>query len=369
MKKRKVIKQITVLLTCACIASACLVTTAFAAGGVSVSDTYVEIEKGQTAYVSVSANHAAGAYRISTGGPVSASGSGWLDESSVTVGIYGAGAGDGIVSIEFYDLATLDAEDLSGTTLTVSVHVYEPQEVYVPQKGQTDYEPEPSEEAEKGKRTVTIDGTEYTVLNDLAGIEKPKGFTEGESAYNDEKVKVLLAGSDLTLYVLKKKDGGVSFFTYDEKTKKFEKPKTYMQHKLTYYLLDVPEKEEAPEGYLSKDVKVGEHTVKGFVPELKDKADFCYVRAMQDGVCGYYAFDTKEGSIQRAVGMEEAIDADAKVKKVEEAAAKAAKEALQTEKTLKIILLAAAAVFIILNVVIILLAVRLHRQKQKTETE
>ncbi|MDO4735327.1 MAG: hypothetical protein Q4A51_08705, partial [Lachnospiraceae bacterium] len=209
------------------------------------------------------------------------------------------------------------------------------------------------------KLKVTVDGAEYSVLKDFAGIELPKGFTEADGTYNGEKVRVLTFGKDLTLYVLKKTDdGSIIFRTYNEKDKKFEAPKTLVQNKITYYLLDIPEGEKAPEGYTEKDLKIGDYTVKGYVADSKTYEDFYYIRALSDGTAGYYAYDTKQGSIQRCMSLDEALNANELIKQMQEEAEKEALKAAKTEKMLKILLLAAAVIVVGLIVALIIVAAK-----------
>lgn len=361
-------KTIIGVVLAAFLASTIFVVPTFAAGGAYVSDTYVEVAEGSTAYISVGVENAAGSYSVSADGCVSANGGGWLDNETATIGIFGSSPGSGTVTIYFDTLATYDEEAKDGTTLTVSVNVYTPEDGYTPDKGEDGAEEEKEEETTKAedadKLKVTIDGAEYTVVKDLSGFELPKGFTETDGSYNGEKIKVLSFGNELTLYVLKKNDdGSIVFKVYDEKSKKFEDPKSIAQNKVQYFLLDIPADVAAPEGYTAKDVQVADYTVKGFVADDKTYEDFYYVRALADGTAGYYSFDIKQGSIQRCMSLEGALNSNEMVKAMQEEAQQAAAKAARQAKLMKILLLAAAVIIVGLLVAVIILAVKNKKKR------
>ena len=367
IKRLKFQKRIIGIMLAACVASVIFAIPVYAAGA-SV-DSNAEVAEGSHTTIYVGADNAAGAYNISYSGNISASmlGEGWVDNSSEGIDVFGASAGSGTVTVTFYDLVTQDGQELTADgplTYTVSINVYTPEGGYTPDKGGDDGAQPAEQETTTAdpnadKLKVTVDGAEYTVLKDLASIELPKGFTEADGTYNGEKVKVLTFGKELTLYVLKKTDdGSVIFRTYDEKNKKFEAPKTLVQNKITYYLLDIPADEKAPEGYTAKDLKIGDYTIKGYVADSKSYEDFYYIRALTDGTAGYYAYDTKEGSIQRCVSLDEALNANEIIKQMQEEAEEAALKAEKTAKLLKLLLLAAAVIIVGLIVALIIVAVK-----------
>ncbi len=366
IKSLKQKKRIIGIMLAACLASVIFATPTFAAGSAYVSQTYVDVAEGGHVTVMLTADNAAGSYSVSSSGSASANGGGWLENESVSLDIYGASVGSGSVTIYLNDFATFDEEVISDP-ITITVNVYEPEGGYTPDKGGDDggEQQQPAEEEtttadpNADKLKVTVNGAEYTVLKDLANIELPKGFTEADGTYNGEKVKVLTFGKELTLYVLKKNDdGSIIFRTYNEKDKKFEAPKTLVQNKITYYLLDIPADEKAPEGYTAKDLQIGDYTIKGYVADAKNYEDFYYIRALTDGNAGYYSYDTKQGSIQRCVSLDEALNANEIIKQMQDEADKAATKAAKTEKLLKIILLAAAVVIVGLIVALIIVALK-----------
>ena len=284
---------------------------AYADGGAYVSDTYLEIPLGETVYISVGADNAAGQYSVSSSGSVMANDGGWLDGDAATIGVYAASEGDGTVEIYFPSLATYDEDDLDGTTLYVTVHVYAPEGGYTGDYGKSGFDDGTYENPEQPteKLGVWIDDMPYTVLDDLSEVEIPKGFTAADGTYAGEKVKTIKCGDDLVLYVLWNHwDGSIIFRTYDEKTKTFKEPDVITQGGNTYYLLRIPDGIVIPSEYIEKEVTINGKKVTALVSEIKDYADFYYIYAMNNGNKGFYSYDQKEGSLQRVVTLTAAQD-------------------------------------------------------------
>ena len=281
---------------------------AYAYGGAYVSDTYLEIAVGETAYISIGTDNAAGSYSVSSSGSVMANDSGWLEEDAVTIGIYAASEGEGTVEIYFPTLATFDEEELDGTALYVNVHVYTPDGGYNGDygKGLND-EPYENPEQPTEKLGVWIDDEPYSILTDLSEVEIPKGFTEADGMYAGEKVKTVTCGDDLVLYALWNHwDGSVIFRTYDEATKTFKEPDTVTQGNNTYYLLKMQEGTEITADFKEKEVTINGKTVKALVCETKGYEDFYYIYAMNNGNKSFYSYDQKENSMQRVVTLKAA---------------------------------------------------------------
>ena len=85
LKKLIPVVVIAVLLTIICWPG-----KSYAEGGGYVSDSEIEVALGDTAYITVGVDNAAGTYSVSSSGNVMANDSGWLDNDIATIGIYGA---------------------------------------------------------------------------------------------------------------------------------------------------------------------------------------------------------------------------------------------------------------------------------------
>lgn len=349
----------------------------YAAGDFYLSEEYITIREGESYSIAVSSWNAAGKYSVYSSGTASANGGGWLDSGdNAMVTIYGAGVGSGSVTINLDDVATYDSEQLYGSR-TVYVNVIPAESGYAggdrggseqqiaaeetaPEEEQTQAE----EKAETDKRKVTIDNIEYTVLNDLTGIGTPAGFTVKDGKYNGENVKTLNFGKELVIYVLKRTDNGALSYKV-LKGKDFQDPVTVYQSGRMYYILDLEEGFEIPEGYKAKDVKVGNGTVKGFVSGDAKLADFSYARVMKDGETGIYAYDTKEGSLQRAIDILTIDKTKSQVKSPEETAKEL--EAQRKEKALKIGIIDAVVLLMIMAVTAIIIYIK--KKKRRTVSD
>ncbi|MBR5931772.1 MAG: hypothetical protein IKZ95_07085 [Lachnospiraceae bacterium] len=336
---------------------------AYAEGGAYVSDTYLEIELGDTVYISIGTDNAAGTYSVTSYGSVMANDSGWVDDDSpVTIGIYAASVGDGSVTIEFPDLATYDEEDRSGTEFTVTVYVYEPDGGYDGDYGKGGNEepqdPEPVVEQPTEKLGVWVDDQPYSVMTDLSEVEIPKGFTVTDGTYDGEAVKTLTCGNDIVLYALWNHwDGSIIYRTYDQASKSFKEPDAIRQGNNTYYLLKIPEGTEIPEQYQEKEVSINGTNVTALIDGTEGYEDFCYIYAMNNGNKGFYSYDQKEGSLQRVVSLRQKQE-----NKEEPAKTQVKKASVTSSKKIFLIALGIAIIIIIVLFIMLLSARRRARE-------
>ncbi len=348
----------------------------YAAGDFYLSEQYITIREGESYSIAVSSWNAAGKYSVYSDGTASAYGGGWLDSGdNAMITVYGAGVGSGSVTVNLDDVATYDAEQLGGSR-TVYVNVIPAESGYsggdrgggeqqaaaeeaVQEEEQE--QPQAEEKAKTDKRKVVIDNVEYSVLDDLTGIGTPAGFTVKDGKYNGENVKTLTFGKDLVIYVLKRTDNGVLSYKV-LKGKDFQDPVIVYQSGRMYYVLDLEEGYKIPEGYKAKDVKVGNGTVKGFVSGDAKLADFSYARVMKDGETGIYAYDTKEGSLQRAIDILTIDQTKSQVKSPGETAKEL--EAQRKEKALKIGIVDAVVLLMIMAVTAVIIYIK--KKKRRT---
>lgn len=360
LKKILSVFLITVLLTIICWPG-----KSFAAGGAYVSDEYLEIAVGETAYISVGTSNAVGAYSVSSDGCVMANDGGFLDNETAVIGVYGASEGDGGVSVYFSTLATYDEEELDGTSFYIPVHVYAPDGGYTGDYGKNgevaDYNYDDVTQVSDVLNLWLYDEP-YSVLTDLSGFEKPKGFTETDGTFEGEKVKTLNYGSEIVLYALWNHwTGDVILRTYDPATQTFGEPATFKQGNHTYYLLKIPNGTEIPEGYTKAELPLNENKVEALHSDKKGYEDIYYIYAMNDGQSGFYSYDKKEGSLQRSMELKPAQEEEEQPEKAE------TKKSTIFSK--KIFLIALGVAVVIIIVLIILLAVTRKKYKDLTEDD
>jgi hypothetical protein len=100
-----------------------------AAGSVTISNTSLNIKKGDSASFTVNCNNCAGRIDLSSvnSGIATVSPSNtWLDNSSATITIYGVSVGSTYIKVNNTDVTTYDDENISGKSYTINVTVYEP---------------------------------------------------------------------------------------------------------------------------------------------------------------------------------------------------------------------------------------------------
>ncbi|MBR3362014.1 MAG: hypothetical protein IKG39_11805 [Lachnospiraceae bacterium] len=342
----------------------CLPGKSYAAGGAYVSDDYLEIAVGETAYISVGTSNAAGAYSVYGDGCVMANDGGFLDNDAATIGVYGASAGDGVVTVYFSTLATYDEEELDGTTYYVSVHVYAPDGGYTGDYGKSGELPDYNYDEVTQVSDVLnlwLYDEPYSILTDLSGVEKPKGFTETDGTFEGEKVKTLNYGSEIVLYALWNHwTGDVILRTYDPTTQTFGEPAAFNQGNNTYYLLKIPSGTEIPEGYTKTELTLNGNKVEALQSNKEGYEDIYYIYALYDGQSGVYSYDKKEGTLQRTLELKHAQEEEQPEK------AEVKKSPIFSKKIFLIALGAAAVIIIIL---IILLAVTRKKYKDLTEDD
>ncbi len=120
-------KILTGLITFAMLASSICVTS-FAGeavdGSYGVNTTYLALKPGETGYITVSADNAAGRVDWSASGTVSVDGntSAWLDNGSTTIPVTAGSEGTGYITVSPTSIASYDGTELS-SSYTIQVDV------------------------------------------------------------------------------------------------------------------------------------------------------------------------------------------------------------------------------------------------------
>lgn len=178
-------------------------------------------------------------------------------------------------------------------------------------------EPDQSSEPEVNPYETTLDGTTYTVLNDISGITLPTGFSSEKAEYNGSEVDVAKdKDNNYTLYYLKSAGGGnPEPYILSENSNTFERLQYAVFGDKTYIFAETPEDETAPDGYYETAVKIGEFSVKAFAANDTELTDFYYVYCFYENGFRMYRYDSRENVIQRspefkltAVGAEKLPD-------------------------------------------------------------
>jgi len=363
----KQIKKIIPLLLLSIILSLLFSVSVLADGYAYVSDTELNIPVGETVYFSVGISNAASEYSVSSTGAAMANDYGFLDDGeSVAVGVYGASVGNGTVNVVFGSFVDYDDEEGIEQVIEYSLNV----NVYAPDGGYTGDYGKSGELPDYNYDEVTqvsdvlnlwLYDEPYSVLTDLSGVEKPKGFTEADGTFEGEKVKTLNYGSEIVLYALWNHwDGSVILRTYDPATQTFGEPATFKQGSNTYYLLKIPNGTELPEGYTKTELTLNSNKVEALQSGKEGYEDIYFIYALNDGQSGFYSYDKKEGTLQRTVELKPAQEEEQPEK------AEVKKSTIFSKKVFLIALGIAAVIIIVL---IILLAVTRKKYKDLTEDD
>ena len=178
-------------------------------------------------------------------------------------------------------------------------------------------EPDQASEPEVNPYETTLDGTTYTVLNDISGITLPTGFSSEKVEYNGSEVDVAKdKDNNYTLYYLKSAGGGnPEPYVLSENNNTFERLQYAVFGDKTYIFAETPEDETAPDGYYETAVKIGDFSVKAFAANDTELTDFYYVYCFYENGFRMYRYDSRENVIQRspefkltAVGAEKLPD-------------------------------------------------------------
>lgn len=193
---------------------------------------------------------------------------------------------------------TVTAED--GTKKTYIVYV----------KRMTEEETAAYEEEQRDANPllVVINGKDYTISNDLTNVEIPVGFTQGTSTRKEAEITVLNdEHGKYQLCWLVNADGEGAFYSRDEEDN-FKKL-VYINAGGKMYIVENFDIEDIlPDAFLFSTCTIDGTEVRtvNYADEaLKDFNIFnCYV----DGKTAHYRLDTVDGTMQRAVDFDIALE-------------------------------------------------------------
>lgn len=155
--------------------------------------------------------------------------------------------------------------------------------------------------AQFGDVTATVGQTEYRIANYFDEAALPEGF---EPITYDYKGNEVMAGKglekDLLLLYLQDSGGNGGFFIYDEKEDKLTKFIQVMSSSKAIVILPLAPEITSPEGFIQKEVSLGDATVNGWVVDSEAEPEYYLLYAMNwEGEKNFYRYDIKEQTIQR----------------------------------------------------------------------
>lgn len=197
-----------------------------AAGGLSVSPTYLDVVNGSTGSFNVCLNNAAGRVDLAVAGNIAINQSSvFLDEGCTTVVVTGKANGSASVSVTVIDGTTYDDEDITGRKSTVYVNVYTPSDPVTPPSNPKPKTPTTPKENLSGDNSlssltigeyeVTNEGDTYKALvpNDIATIDISVRTTESHATVSGAGKKDLAVGDNTFTVEVTAQNGSVKKYT------------------------------------------------------------------------------------------------------------------------------------------------------------
>ncbi len=155
---------------------------------------------------------------------------------------------------------------------------------------------------------VIIDGDDYTISNDLAGVTIPNGFTQGTATRKESEITVLNDdGGKYQLCWLLSADGVGAWYVRDEEDN-FTRL-VYISTADKFYIVEeLGELATLPEGYKFSERAVDGFTVKAITYTDENLSDFYILNCYTAGTTAYYRLDALEGTMQRAADFDSALE-------------------------------------------------------------
>lgn len=190
--------------------------------------------------------------------------------------------------------------------------------------GETAPEPTTSSDVSKPDETlpenpyrITVDGGYKYMINDYSLITVPDGFSSTVIHVNDIDVPAVTDPvNNVTLVYATDEDGSNGgFYIYDADSGTFSVYRYFMTSSARYVIYDYTEKKISFGDYCYATCEIGGYTFGGFKYADTSFSDFViFYGATADGRKGFYRYDAKDGSVQRAVEFTKAFEAAEKSK-------------------------------------------------------
>ena len=205
---------------------------------------------------------------------------------------------------------------------------------------------------------VNISGKNYEILQQIPVENVFKGFTLTTADFKGNQVQVIKDKSNtITAYFLKESGAeAVAPYTYNAELESFELLKYITVNDTVYVFTDFPEDTVMPSNYYSNFTQIGNFSVKSYLNIDTQLSDFSYVYCLVNGESGLYCYDTKEGTIQRAVNVH-LMDVEASTTPERDDFLSRFNSLTTNGKVLLIAMLIAALCFVVLVIFLIIMAI------------
>ncbi len=205
---------------------------------------------------------------------------------------------------------------------------------------------------------VNISGKNYEILQQIPVENVLKGFTLTTADFKGNQVQVIKDKSNtITAYFLKESGAeAVAPYTYNAELESFELLKYITVNDTVYLFTDFPEDTVMPSNYYSNFTQIGNFSVKSYLNIDTQLSDFSYVYCLVNGESGLYCYDSKEGTIQRAVNVH-LMDVEASTTPERDDFLTRFNSLTTNGKVLLIAMLVAALCFVVLVIFLIIMAI------------
>ncbi len=148
---------------------------------------------------------------------------------------------------------------------------------------------------------VIVDGVDYHIATDISDKGPYEGFALSSAEYKVGQVPVLSdENGKYSLYYLIADDQSVSDWFYKSKDDELKRLNYILIGNRLYIIEKCESDFKAPDGYYSTSYELTTGKVKAFKSDNKSLNDFYVLYCYLNGENGFYIFDSKENTMQRA---------------------------------------------------------------------
>lgn len=218
---------------------------------------------------------------------------------------------------------------------------------------------------------ITVGTDKKYIVTNYKDVSIPYGYELSNYTINGTSMSVMYDKvNDAVLVYATNKDGtGGSYYSMNKESGAFTEYKFFLTGNTQYVALEPEAGVVAPVGYYYAPVEIMGYTVNAFKYDDEAFADFIIFFAQtKDGQTGFYRYDAKDSSVQRAVEFTAALSgnvaADAPAPQNEKSFWQKLTELETKSKT--VLIAGVAAIFLIIAIVVMLI-VNAVKNKKPTE--
>lgn len=242
--------------------------------------------------------------------------------------------------------------------------------IYRASSGETVPDPEPPvTDPTENPYEITVEGKNVVAVSDYANVALPDGFTPATHMVNDAEIPVLkdIISGKIIVYATDSEGNNGIYALYNGEENTFSQFKYMAAENFKFIVLDYTDAVPTLENYFYTAVNVGGFSVNGFKYNDSVMSDFVVFYAETiDGVKGFYRYDTKDKTVQRAV--EFAAEYEAAQNTTEVDSKNIIARFMELELKSKIIVGSGIAAIIIIIVLVVIIIVRMARKTPNAES-